>query len=60
MFNFFHYYFDWYKGNVWGNILASVIWSIPLWSIMIYRQEKNHRKAELHRRKIEKHLGIKE
>ena len=63
--DFYHYYFvptnaHFWTGAIWGNLYASLIWALPTFGYTLYRVEKHHRKAEIHRRKIENHLGIKE
>lgn len=55
MLNFF---FRWYDGNVWGNVIATVICAVPayLWG---KRKVKKHITA-MHTKidKIHEHLGI--
>ena len=40
----FHYFFDWYTGGVWSNLLASVIWTVPVYAYGRYHFKKLHKK----------------
>lgn len=46
------YFFHWYSGAVWSNLLASLIWAIPgLWTL-----DKRHKKRH---EELKRHLGVK-
>lgn len=49
----FHFFFHWYDGNVWGNLIASVIWTVPAYLYGRYHFKK------LHRKHVEMHNDIK-
>ncbi len=44
--SFWRYMFSWYSGNVWGNLIASLIWVIPGYLWGRYHVKKLH--AHLH------------
>lgn len=52
-----HLFFHWPEGSVWSNIIASAIWSLPLWGAMLWRIEKHHK--EHAQRQNFHHLQIK-
>lgn len=60
----FNYFFDWYHGQVWANLLASAITGglAATWSVSRVRKHANGRHQELmgHISKIHRHLNIKE
>lgn len=45
----FHYFFAWYSGGVWGNLLASAIIAIPAYFW-----------GKFHAKKLHKHLDIQD
>lgn len=49
-----HFFFGWYQGAVWSNLLASVLWVIPGYILGRAHLKKLHEKLD----KIHKHLGI--
>ena len=55
MSGFLRYYFHWYDGNVYGNLIASVLWSLPVAAIAVWRISRrlnrrlDERLAEHHR-----------
>jgi len=38
--------FDWYRGATWSNIVASLIWALPTWGFLVYRQAKHHKHVD--------------
>jgi hypothetical protein len=45
-----HYFFDWYTGQIWPNIIASGVLTLLVWVIGFRKLVKLHKKqkAELH------------
>lgn len=52
-----HFFFDWYTGSVWGNLLANVVWAVPLYFYGRYHFKKLHRKHEVMHQDIKKLIG---
>lgn len=63
----FHYFFIWYQGAIWSNILASLLWA-PLAALAAWllqrtlkrHSDEHHKEMMAHISKIHTHLGIKE
>lgn len=52
-----HYFLHWPTGAIWGNLIASLLWSIPLW-IVGYLKLKKHQQHhhELLERQLNDHF----
>lgn len=48
-----HYFFDWYSGSVWGNLLASLLWVIPGYLWGRYHIKRVHKHLERHSKKLD-------
>ena len=62
-------FFGWPSGGIWSNILASVLWTAPMWLLLLWRQrvhlrnefERMHDHLESAHVKIDalhEHLGV--
>lgn len=57
--NLLHYFFNWYQGSVWGNLLASAVIAVPAYLWGRFHVKKLHRRLDYHDAKlslIHKHL----
>jgi len=46
----------WFWANVWPNLVASAVWAVPGFGYTLYRIEKHHKKAEIHREHVDLRL----
>jgi len=46
--SFFSFFFGWYHGAVWSNLLASVIWALPGFVLLDRRHKKRHEELKDH------------
>lgn len=60
---------SWFAKNVWPNLFASIIWSLPTWAFIFWRfarrfvkerEEILHRLDEMHRHMDTQHQGIQQ
>ncbi len=43
--SFWSYMFSWWHGGVWSNIVASLIWALPTWGFLFYRQSRHNKRV---------------
>jgi len=41
-----HYFFSWYSGSIWGNLIASAIWTVPAYLYGRFHFKKLHAKHD--------------
>ena len=46
----------WFYSNVWGNLVASMIWSIPLWTISYFKLKRQH---VVHQQQLKDHIDYR-
>jgi len=46
----------WLYMNVWGNLVATVIWSVPLWMVGYFKLKKQHAR---HQQELKDHIDYK-
>ena len=42
--------------NVWGNLVATIIWSVPLWLVGYFKLKKQHAR---HQQELKDHIDYK-
>lgn len=52
-----HYFFDWYNGSIWGNIIANAMWAIPVYLYGRYHFKRLHAKHDRMHNDIKKIIG---
>ena len=49
-------FFNWPNGSVWGNLIASLLWSIPLWTLGYFKIKRQHAK---HHQQLKDHIDYR-
>lgn len=48
------YFFHWWQGSVWGNLIASLVWAIPAFLYGRFHVKKVHKRLDLQDDKMDK------